>query len=72
MNGRESKLTRVIFSNQENKSKLFERIKSSHSIIGTDFSIEGKKYVITTGSVEKSAEIVSDYKQHLKDEYSYQ
>ena len=51
MDGRESRLTRIILSDPKNRQLLSERIKRNKTIVGTSFKVSGRKYRITVGDL---------------------
>ena len=71
MNGRESKLTRIILSDEKKRKILFNKIISGESIVGTVFEVSGKKYKITTGDLNDIDTKISVLKNRLLDKYCH-
>lgn len=53
MIGRESKITRLVLSNECYKKTIIDKIRKSQPILGTEVDVNNKKYIITNGSVDK-------------------
>jgi len=71
MNGRESRITRLVFSEASYRDEIMSKIKKSKPIIGTKVEVESKKYEITTGGLDKLNRRIIKFKQKIKDEYCY-
>ncbi len=53
MNGTESKLARMIFSDDSNVEKIWTNEIKTGSIYGTELEQNGKKYILTDGDTSK-------------------
>lgn len=69
MNGRESKITRFVFSNDEYKDLILEKLRKNESIIGTKIIVRNKKYVITYGGLENVLESIKEFKRRIKNKF---
>ncbi len=69
MNGRESKITRIVLSNESYKKIIIDKIRKSESIIGTEVFVNNRKYIITNGGIDKK---ITHSIQELKRKIEYE
>lgn len=65
MDGRESKLTRIIESDPKNREKIKKRYKKGKSVIGLKFKIGDKIYKITDGNLDHLFYKIEKIKQNI-------
>lgn len=69
MKGRESKIARAIFSNEENRRLLATKINKNQPIVGVEVKVDNKKYIISEGNASILNERVALLKRKYRDEY---
>ena len=70
MDGRESRLTRLILSDEDNRRILTFKIKHNRTIVGTVLRASGKKYRITVGDLTHVDKRVKTLKENILNGYS--
>ena len=70
MDGRESRLTRLILSDEDNRRILTFKIKHNRTIVGTVLRGSGKKYRITVGDLSHVDKRVKTLKESILNGYS--
>lgn len=65
MNGRESRLTRAILSDENNRLLLTTKIKHNKTIVGTRVKVSGKRYRITVGDLSQIDRRVKTLKETI-------
>ncbi len=70
MDGRESKLTKIIESDPKNREKIKQRYKEGKSVIGLKFKVGDKIYKVTDGNLdsifEKNEKLKQDILKNIK------
>lgn len=65
MDGRESRLTRIIESDPKNREKIKQRYKKGKSVIGLKFKVGDKTYKVTDGNLDKVFDKIEKIKQDI-------
>ena len=65
MDGRESKLTRIIESDPKNRKKILQRYKEGKSVVGLKFKVGDKTYKITDGNLDHLFYKIEKIKQNI-------
>lgn len=65
MDGRESKLTRIIESDPKNRKKILQRYKEGKSVIGLKFKVGDKTYKVTDGNLDSTFNRIEKLKQDI-------
>ena len=71
MNGRESKITRIVLSDDDFRKTILDRIRKSESIVGIKVFANNRNYIITNGSLDKVSSSIKELKSRIEHEYRF-